>query len=73
MRSPIVLKDFGPREADAWIQKRQQKVSAADRWEATQFSLMHRDGIGVRATLASCDVRRITSKILPRVSGCYVG
>ena len=30
-------------EADAWIQKRQQKVSAADRWEATQFSFMHRD------------------------------
>jgi hypothetical protein len=28
-------------EADAWIQERQQKVSASDRWEATQFSLIH--------------------------------
>ena len=30
-------------EAAAWIQERQQRVSAAVRWEATQSGLVHKD------------------------------
>jgi hypothetical protein len=30
-------------EAAAWIEERLQRVSAAIRWEATQFSLVHKN------------------------------